>query len=84
MMWNDSWVTGQWAAMMLMMLLVVAVAVALFVWLVRETGSADPGWAPRREPRSPEQILAERFARGEIDESEFARGMDVLADQPRS
>ena len=31
------------------------------------------------EGRAPEQVLGERFARGEIDEDEYRRRLDVLA-----
>jgi putative membrane protein len=37
-----------------------------------------PGPVPVRSPVSPEQILAERFARGEIDEDEFWQRITTL------
>lgn len=82
MMWNDSWSTGQWLWMSLMMVLVVAVAVALTVWVVRELGTARSRGATSQTPPTPEEILAERFARGEIDEEEFTRRTGLLH-QPR-
>ena len=33
---------------------------------------------PADEPIAPEQILAERFARGEIEEDEYRRRRDAL------
>lgn len=38
------------------------------------TGSARQ----RRHPVDPEQVLAERFARGEIEEAEYAQRLSVL------
>ena len=81
MMYDDSWGTGQWLLMSLMMFVVVAAVVTLTVWLVRELGTRPDtsSHGSAVEPRrSPEQILAERFARGEIDEDEYAHSRDVL------
>ncbi|MGW2520352.1 SHOCT domain-containing protein [Streptomyces sp. NPDC001617] len=45
-------------------------------------GHGPPGphrdTGPPRSPGPPEQLLAERFARGEIDEDEYNRRMSVL------
>jgi putative membrane protein len=48
-------------------------AVAIF-WL--ETRSSAV--ARRRHPVDPEQILAERFARGELDEAEYSSRLTTL------
>ncbi len=86
--WNNgSWGIGQWVAMSLMMLVFWVAVIALGVWLVRST---------RRTPRTPEstlsdrvtepdgaqRLLAERFARGEIDETEFTRSRTLLGTPP--
>lgn len=72
--WGWGW--GDWFAMSLMMLLVWGAVAAAVVWAVR---------AVRGEPRRPgpgpdsaEQVLAERYARGEIDEDEYRRRSEVL------
>jgi putative membrane protein len=39
----------------------------------------DPRPGPRQDPR---ELVAERFARGEIDEAEYRRRIDVLAGSP--
>ena len=44
------------------------------VWIVRSSRRSDDG--------SPERVLAERFARGEIDEEEYRRRLDVLLGPP--
>jgi len=33
---------------------------------------------PQADRRAPDQVLADRFARGEIDEQEYQRRLDVL------
>jgi len=53
------------------------VLIALVVWLFiayRPDQRADT--TPRK--KSPDEILAERFARGEIDEEEFTRRKESL------
>lgn len=58
---------GGWFAMALMM---------VFFW----GGLAGlAAWAVLHGRRAPEQVLAERFARGEITEDEFVRDRDLLA-----
>jgi uncharacterized membrane protein len=51
-----------------------AIAVAVLAWRVFESSEAKPV----REQTSPEETLKRRYARGEIDESEFERRMKVL------
>ncbi|MGW0752506.1 SHOCT domain-containing protein [Streptomyces sp. NPDC002587] len=78
MFWYDHGMGGWgWVAMFSMVLL-VALAVTAIVLLLR---SADRFPAHPTEPRaapSAKQVLAERFARGEIDEEEFERRLTVL------
>lgn len=60
-------------------LLLLAAVVAGAVLLVRYLA---PGPGSRRAHRpDPQDILAARFARGEIDEREYRRGLDVLDEQ---
>lgn len=72
---NGGWSAGDWVAMSTMMLLFWGVLVAVVVWVVRtvrgdrdSTGSADRA----------DVLLAERFARGEIDGEEFTRSRELL------
>jgi putative membrane protein len=65
--------------------LVIAGVVALVHYCARRPSAGDGGWTGLSDPgapqvlhSNPEQLLAERFARGEIDEHEFYRAMDVL------
>ncbi|MGW5382504.1 SHOCT domain-containing protein [Nocardia sp. NPDC003963] len=48
------------------------------VLLVRYLTSSPQPPAPPRGPVGPRQILAERYARGEISDDEFARRMRTL------
>ncbi|MFJ9011637.1 hypothetical protein [Streptomyces canus] len=48
--------------------------------LTRSEGTDSPSagpWVPPA-PTSPEQLLTERFARGEVDEEEYQRRLPVL------
>jgi putative membrane protein len=54
----------------------IAGGIALFRYLNRT--AAKPGTGETRP--TPEQLLAERFARGEIDEEEYRRRLDALRD----
>ncbi|MDH6514397.1 putative membrane protein [Streptomyces sp. SAI-208] len=54
--------------------LLITVAVLLYRALTRAPQQPYPPIAPA----SPEQLLAERFARGEIDEDEYWRRRSVL------
>ena len=70
--WNDGgWGWGAWLAMAVVMVAFWGVVAWAIITLVR-------GWArsPRGEP-SAEDILAARFARGEIDESEYKARRDA-------
>jgi len=74
--WN--WDGGAWVAMSLGMLVWLVLGV-LVVWLVVRGLIALEG--PRADGlrrREPEDILRERFARGEIDSDEYERRIAVL------
>ncbi|MET7479306.1 SHOCT domain-containing protein [Streptomyces sp. NPDC005648] len=78
MYWNHHDMTGwDWftasVGMVLMWALLIAVAVMLYRGLNR---ASEPGTTTARP--SPEQLLAERFARGEVDEEEYHRRLAVL------
>ncbi|WP_308314228.1 hypothetical protein [Streptomyces sp. GbtcB7] len=87
MMWYDGWGWGGWFAMAIFMVLFWVLVIAGVVVLVRyltgshrphqggpSAGTGEAGWGSRRA----EDVLAERFARGEIDEDEFKRRLTLL------
>lgn len=80
MMWSGhgGWGTGEWIAMSLMMILFSGAVIALVVWLVHSVRSdrrAD-SVTPSKSPA--DDVLAERYARGEIDDEEYTRRRRVL------
>ncbi len=85
MYWNGSgdWGWAAWLSMGFMMLLFWAVVISVVVVLAR-------GGFPRRstsEAAAPEQVLAGRFARGEIDSDEYHGRLAALRsgrDSPHS
>jgi putative membrane protein len=81
MWWNHGgWGAGDWLAMSFMMVVFWGLLIALVVWLVRGN---RPGYGSEDRPASDptqraDDVLAERFARGEIDEDEFTKRRQVL------
>jgi putative membrane protein len=79
MFWNGPRAGGWgWLGMSLGMLLFWAVVTTVVVLLARTIGTTKPAAPPAVRPSAPEQILAERFARGEIDEKEFQARLAAL------
>lgn len=79
MMDGDGW---SWIGGSLMMLLFWGGPVALIVFLVRGFGSTGSHGDEKRSTPDPKEILAERFARGEISEDEFEQRRGVLERRP--
>lgn len=83
MMWADGW--GGWLGgilMVLMMLVFWGGLAALVVFLVRGFGARPPQGDGKRSEPDARKILAERFARGEISEDEYAQRKRVLERTP--
>jgi putative membrane protein len=80
MNWNDgTWGAGNFAAMGIAMLLLTGLLVLGAIWLVRYVGNDSPSAQEGMSHRSrPDEELARRFARGDIDEDEFVRRQAVL------
>jgi putative membrane protein len=89
MFWYDHNVSGWgWfamsAGMILFWVLIITLGVLLYRALARPSGShpfvsSEPTGSSRTGPApTAEQLLAERFARGEIDEEEYHRKLSVL------
>ena len=65
---------GWWWVMGVGWLVFLAAVVVVVVLLARRPGHHNG----RTTPRAAEDVLADRFARGEIDESEFLQRRDAL------
>jgi putative membrane protein len=75
--WND-WGAGSWIAMSLMMVLFWGGLILLVVWLVRASRPGRPADRPANPTEHGEEVLADRFARGEIDAEEFEHRRELL------
>lgn len=80
MWWGDGgWGAGRWVAMSVMMLLFWGLLAAAVYWVVRtarpERGHNPP---PASPTASADQLLAERFARGEITADDYTQWRAVL------
>ncbi len=89
MFWSDHDMSGWgYAGMVIGMVLFWALIIVGIIALIRYTAGAPQSRAvvqvpPYRDYESPEQMLAARFARGEIDETEYRHRLDVLRATPR-
>ncbi|WP_432824205.1 SHOCT domain-containing protein [Dactylosporangium sp. CA-092794] len=78
MMWYHNGL-AMFPAGLLILLTLAASAAALVVLAVRRTGPVPPAPPPPHRPTNgAEQLLAERYARGEIDEAEYHHRLEVL------
>lgn len=75
-MWYSDPGWGGWVVMTLLMMLVWGALIFAGIALWRAAGRV--GREERPTYRSAEQLLDERFARGEIDEDEYARRRESL------
>ena len=74
MMWShDAWGGGDWLAMLLLMVLVLVAFGALVGVLVRR----GPSRSDRSRPDA-DEVLAGRYARGEIDDDEYDHRRSML------
>jgi putative membrane protein len=82
MMYGDGWMWGHgWWLMWVVMALVLAALIVAMVVAIRYLSASSPAPAQRSglsvRP-GPETLLAERFARGEIDDDEYRRRLSLL------
>jgi putative membrane protein len=83
--YGGDWGIWGWVVMGIMMLLFWGGVAALVVLLVRagRSGSGGGGYYPPGLGHDdPERILGQRFARGEIDETEYRARLDALKRRP--
>jgi putative membrane protein len=82
MMWygSNGWGWGGWIPMTVGMVLFWALVITAVVLAIRylagprDTAASPPGSAQKR----PEEVLAERFARGEINDEDYRQRLTVL------
>jgi len=82
MYWGNG--MGGWGMFMMTVsgLLFWGLVAAAIVALVRYTGRTVQRDTPANHGSTPQLLLAERFARGDIDEDEYASRLRVLSTQP--
>ncbi|MFC0487660.1 SHOCT domain-containing protein [Sinomonas atrocyanea] len=71
-----------WVVMGIVMLLFWGGVAAVVVLLVRGSRGGAGHYPPGAPHDDPERILAQRFARGEIDETEYRARLDALRRRP--
>lgn len=79
--WGEGMGGWGWAMMTISTVVFWALLIAGVVALVRYTRTAGVARGPQTPAAATaEQILAERYARGEIDESEYRHRLDTLGE----
>lgn len=72
-MMNDGWYGGGWAIVWMVLCLGALVAIG---WAV--VRALTGGGSGREQPSDPKDLLAKRFANGEIDAAEYQERLHVL------
>jgi len=75
---HANWGATEWLAMSLMMLLFRGLLIGLVVWAVRNLRTEGESVQPRDGSGRADEILAERYASGDMDEAEFRRRRGLL------
>lgn len=81
MMYGDGWMWHNWGGWFFMtvgMVALWAAVITAIVLAVRYLSGGDRRARATGAPRSPEDVLADRYARGEIDDEEFRRRTTLL------
>ncbi|MGJ6123610.1 SHOCT domain-containing protein [Mycolicibacterium sp. Y3] len=80
-MWEHGWGWGGGILMTVVMVLFLAALVVAIVVAIRYLSGSGPAVRSSRPsyvPPGPENVLADRFARGEIDEDEYRSRLSLL------
>lgn len=78
MWWNDGWGWWGWAGMTFSMLVFWGLVIWGLIVLVRYLSTQTDNGAGSARRDTPEEILANRFSRGDIDEGEFEHRLEIL------
>lgn len=83
MYWDGN--MGGWGYVLMIITFVLfwGAVIAAVVLLAKAVGTGNRGHNPTSGTGHAENLLAERFARGEIDETEYTARLDVLRRGPR-
>lgn len=71
-----------WVVSIAVVVLLAALIVALAVWAIEGRRLPVAERPPEPTQRTPHEAIAHRYAAGEIDEHEYRRMRDVLAEKP--
>lgn len=79
-MWHGYWTAGNWIVMALAMVVFWGLVVAAIVWLARPGRSTDRTTGQQSSGRraTPQQLLDERYARGELSDEEYRHRRELL------
>lgn len=78
-MWNGGWGWGGWIVTAVVLTVVFALVITAVVLTIRcFTGGGHRGPGGPQQVREADDVLAERFARGEIDDDEYRRRLTLL------
>jgi putative membrane protein len=85
MMWYGSnWGWGAWSLMTVGMVAFWALLITSVVLVVRYLVTPDGAGAAALDRKGAEDLLAERYARGEIDTDEYGQRVALLRERPAS
>ena len=76
--YGGNWGWGGWLLMTIAMVLFWALIITAVVLIVRYLVSQRLTGTSAVSARTPEEVLAERYARGEIDDNEYQRRLALL------
>ena len=80
---HDGWTTGGWVLMVLVLVLLLALIAAVVFLALRTGPRPGPGQDTTQRRRNPnlhtaEQLLAERYASGELDYDEYRHRLELV------
>jgi len=77
-MWNGGWGWIGWIITAVVLVLIFAALIAAVVFAIRYLSGGHRGLGGSQRARGAEDVLAERFARGEIDADEYRQRVTLL------